>query len=256
MQRGGAMIPLAFCGGSALRFLYSIKRFSEDLDFTLERPPKYEFQRYLEDISSYLTRLGYNVDLGKVRAEKTVHSAFVRFPGLLHELGLSGQPEEALAVKIEVDTNPPRGAHLETSLVRHLEILNLQHHDRATLLAGKLHAVLSRPYPKGRDFYDLVWYLSDRQWPSPNLEMLNNALTQTQWDGPVLTPNTWAHVVRAHVEKMPWDKIVADVRPFVENPAELELLTREKILGLLENRARRPVLEPPTSGTGGPERSR
>ena len=38
LQRSGAMIPLAFQGGTALRFLFSIARFSEDLDFALERP--------------------------------------------------------------------------------------------------------------------------------------------------------------------------------------------------------------------------
>ena len=43
--------------------------------------------------------------------------------------------------------------------------LRLHHHDRASLLAGKLHAILQRPYTKGRDLYDLIWYLSDPTWP-------------------------------------------------------------------------------------------
>ena len=105
-----------------------------------------------------------------------MHSAFVRFPGLLHEMGLSGHREEALSVKLEVDTRPPQGAGLETTVVRRHLLLRLQHHDRASLLAGKLHAILQRPWPKGRDFYDLVWYLSDPAWPAPNLVLLNNAL--------------------------------------------------------------------------------
>jgi hypothetical protein len=55
------------------------------------------------------------------------------------------------------------------------------------LLAGKLHAMLSRPWLKGRDLFDLVWYLADRNWPAPNPVLLNNALKQTGWDGPLLT---------------------------------------------------------------------
>lgn len=47
--------------------------------------------------------------------------------------------------------------------------LRLQHHDRSSLLAGKLHAI-----QQGRDIYDLIWYLSDRSWPEPNLVLLNN----------------------------------------------------------------------------------
>jgi hypothetical protein len=124
----------------------------------------------------------------KVNDKKIVHSAFVRFAGLLYELGLSGQRSEVLAVKIEVDTNPPAGAVLTTSVVRRHLTLQLQHHDRASMLAGKLHAVLQRPYLKGRDLYDLLWYLSDPNWPAPNLILLNNALQQTDWTGKPLTP--------------------------------------------------------------------
>jgi hypothetical protein len=61
-------------------------------------------------------------------------------------------------------------------------ILQLQHHDRASLLAGKLHAILQLPYTKGRDVYDLSCYLSHREWPAPNLTQLNNALQQTGWE--------------------------------------------------------------------------
>ena len=64
-----------------------------------------------------------------------VHSAFVRFPGLLYELGLSAQPNQILSIKLEVETNSPAGAILETTVVRRHVILRLQHHDRASLLA-------------------------------------------------------------------------------------------------------------------------
>jgi hypothetical protein len=182
LQRAGAMVPLAFQGGTALRFLYSIRRYSEDLDFALERTGAgYDLRAYLEAVRADLRRDGYEVDLARVRDQSAVHSAFVRLPGLLHGLGLSGHREESMSVKLEVDTRPPAGAALETTVVRRHELLRIQHYDRASLLAGKLHAILHRPYPKGRDFYDLVWYLSDPFWPPPNLVLLNNALAQTGW---------------------------------------------------------------------------
>jgi hypothetical protein len=40
LQQAGAMIPMAFQGGTALRFLFGLPRFSEDLDFALERPER------------------------------------------------------------------------------------------------------------------------------------------------------------------------------------------------------------------------
>ena len=239
LQRAGAMIPLAFQGGSALRFLYSIRRYSEDLDFALERSGAgYDFRAYLEAVRADMRREGYGVDLARVSDQKAVHSAFVRFPGLLHELGLSGQREEALSVRVEVDARPPAGAALETTVVRRHVLLRIQHHDRASLLAGKLHALLQRPYPKGRDFYDLIWYLSDPEWPSPNLVLLNNALAQTGWTKAPVSEASWVAAVRARIRSVRWEAVAADVRPFLESAEDRALLTRETIMRLLDQRAR------------------
>ena len=167
LQRSGAMIPLAFHGGTALRFLYSHGRFSEDLDFALEGNRKYyQFREYLKSIQSTFSLENYQVDI-KINDIKTVNSAFVRFHGLLFELGLSTQSNEVISIKIEVDTNPPQGAELETTVVRRYIMVQLHHHNKASLLSGKLHAILQRPFLKGRDIYDLLWYLSDPTWPEP-----------------------------------------------------------------------------------------
>ena len=229
LQRAGAMIPLAFHGGTALRFLYAHGRYSEDLDFALEGDHNsYNFRGYLQTIRSELTPEGYPVEF-KVSDQKIVHSAFVRFPGLLYELGLSGQRSEVLAVKLEVDTNPPGGADLATTVVRRFMVLQLQHHDQASLLAGKLHAILQRSYTKGRDLYDLLWYLSDPAWPQPNLILLNNALIQTGWQGDVLTEANWREQVRQCLSRLDWQHIQADVRPFVEPGFDLRLLSLENL---------------------------
>ncbi len=229
LQRSGAMGSLAFHGGTALRFLFRLPRYSEDLDFTLESPDSmYDFRSYLTAIQRDFEREGYTVEL-KVNDRKTVHSAFVRFPGLLYDLQLSPFPSQVLAVKIEVDTNPPAGAGLATTLIRRYVTLQLHHHDEATLLAGKLHALLQRPYAKGRDVYDLFWYLADPDWPSPNLTMLNYALAQTGWSETALTEETWRTVLATRMQALPWQQVRSDVEPFLEPDADLHLLTPENL---------------------------
>jgi len=175
---------------------------------------------------------GYRIRL-RIGDRKPVHAAFVRFPGLLHDLGLSGQAEEAFAVKLEVDTRPPSGAGLEVTVVRRHIALRLQHHDRASLLAGKLHAILQRRFRKGRDFYDLLWYLSDPDWPAPNLALLNNALAQTGWHGPDVSAESWKGLIAARVQDADFGSLRQDVLPFLENPADADLLTTKDLLGLL-----------------------
>ncbi len=233
LQGEGAMIPLAFHGGTALRFLFNSARYSEDLDFAMEREAsQYDFRSYLEAIRKSLQAENYAVEL-KMNDRKTVHSAFVRFPGLLHELNLSPHRSEVLAVKLEVDTRPPAGAQLDTTIVRRYVILHLQHHDKASLLAGKLHAVLQRPFLKGRDVYDLMWYLSDPTWPSPNLVLLNSALRQTQWQGPTLNESNWREIVGKQIRRADWKSILADVRPFIERASEVEMLNKNNLERLL-----------------------
>lgn len=233
LQRAGAMIPLAFRGGTALRFLYATPRYSEDLDFTLERDgSRYDLRAYLGTIRSELAAESYALEIG-VSDERVVNSAFIRFAGLLHELGLSPHRDQVISVKIEVDTNPAAGAVLRTTLVRRHLTLHLQHHDRASLLAGKLHAGLQRSYTKGRDIYDLLWYLSDPSWPEPNLILLNNALRQTGWQGEYPTKRNWRELVRDGLETLVWDRVAADVRPFLEPTADLGLLTLDNLMHLL-----------------------
>lgn len=233
MQNAGAMTSIAFQGGTCLRFLFSLPRYSDGLDFALEGDrERYSLPRYMQAIRAALAKENYRVEL-RVREHRSVHSGWVRIPRLLHELGLSPLASEVLAVKIEVDTNPPQCAGTEVHLVRRHVTLRLFHHDRASLLAGKLHAVLRRAYAKGRDLYDLIWYLSDRQWPAPNLAMLNAALEQSGWRGEAMTEHGWRSAVRERVRMLDWQAAAGDVRPFLEDPADAALVNEENALRLL-----------------------
>lgn len=233
LQRVGAMVPLAFQGGTALRFLYSSARYSEDLDFALEGSRSlYDLRAFLQRVRAEFNAEGYMAEI-KLSDKKAVHSAFIKFIGLLNELGLSPRSQEVISVKIEVDTNPPAGANLTTTVIRRHVTLQLHHHDQASLLAGKLHAVLQRPYVKGRDLYDLLWYLSDPAWPAPNLVLLNNALAQTHWKGGPLDERSWRQAVAGRLESIHWDQAVTDVSPFLDQGADLGILTIENLKSLL-----------------------
>ena len=233
LQAGGAFASWAFVGGTALRFLYALPRFSEDIDFSLAEGGLDDgFERLVDKARSRFEGEGYDISI-RAETRRTVKSAMVKFTGLLYELGLSPHASENISVKVEIDTNPPAGAHLATSIVRRHCLLNLQHYDRASLLAGKLNALLTRPYTKGRDVYDLLWYLSDRTWPGPNVDLLNNALTQSGWQGPPITPDNWRRIVSERTARFDWPRLVADVRPFLERPRDLDLLTNENLQRLL-----------------------
>ncbi|NLV30386.1 MAG: nucleotidyl transferase AbiEii/AbiGii toxin family protein [Acidobacteria bacterium] len=234
LQDTGAFLRWAFLGGTALRFLFSIPRFSEDLDFSLIDPEKNAgFGSAAAGIKRLFEREGYSIDV-RASEKRTVSSAWIRFPGLPHEIGISPHAARVLSVKLELHTNPPAGAHIVNTVVRRHVTLNLCHHDLSSLLAGKIHAVLSRQWTKGRDLYDLVWYLADRACPVPNLDLLNAALAQTGWKGPRITEADWREQLSSRIKSRDWEKARADVKPFLERARDLDLLTKEVLLSLLK----------------------
>ncbi|MEN8126941.1 MAG: nucleotidyl transferase AbiEii/AbiGii toxin family protein [Planctomycetota bacterium] len=238
LQESGGFVNWAFVGGTALRFLFSMPRFSEDLDFSIREPQAEDnFLDTMKKIKNGFLAENYEVEI-KAKAAKTVCAAFIKFRGLLYELGLSPLSSETISIKVEIDTNPPAGAKLETSIVRRHCLLNLQHYDKSSLLAGKLHALATRKYTKGRDVYDLMWYLSDRTWPEPNLVLLNNALQQTGWPGPEFTQDNWRRQITERLAEFDWDKIIADVKPFIEKQNDLQMLTQDNLIKLLNDKSR------------------
>jgi hypothetical protein len=86
---------------------------------------------YAKAIESEFHREGYEVEI-RLPSDRAVQNAWVKFPGLLFEMGLSGQRTEIFSIKLEVNANPPPGAGLKTSLVRCRVMMQLQHHDRVS----------------------------------------------------------------------------------------------------------------------------
>lgn len=224
---------IAFVGGTALRLIYDIPRFSEDLDFSLIQKKGHDFKKMLSEIKQAFSEEGMDVEV-KVKREGIVQNGWFSFPHLLHEIGLSVHPRQKLSIKIEIDTNPPTGARIERSLVNRHFPLAIAHYDMPSLFAGKLHALLQRAYVKGRDYYDLVWFMTKQKTVEPNMTLLNAALKQTEWKGDILTLENWRQVVRERIEGVDWNIVVNDVSPFLEDERDLDAMKLDYVLPLLK----------------------
>jgi predicted nucleotidyltransferase component of viral defense system len=224
LHESAAGSAFAFTGGTALRLLHDLPRFSEDLDFSLVRLQKYNFAQLVIHVRQSLEKLSLPADL-KTKSEKAVHHLYIRFHELLYDADLSAHRSEKLPIRLEIDTNPPAGGKTEISLLSEFYTFPILHFDLPSSFATKLHACLFRRYAKGRDFYDLMWYLGKKV--RPNLQLLNNAITQTEekvkmLDGDKLKQNLVKRIMRLDITKLR-----RDVAPFLLHPEELSLLDQE-----------------------------
>ena len=223
-----------FLGGTALRFLYDLPRFSEDLDFSILEKSDYTFIDIIKKIKKELILAGYDISI-TYNDKKTVQYAMIKFKTLMYEAKISPHKEKIFSIKLEIDTNPPQGANTNTHIINRYFLLSFFGYDLSSLFAGKLHAILSRKYTKGRDFFDLGWYLTKWKDITPNIPFLKNALAQT---GSLLTKkdlseDNWRDYLYAAVEKADWSAVKNDVENFLASPADLEILSKPNILKLL-----------------------
>ncbi len=236
MQETGAMMPLAFCGGTALRFLYGLNRFSEYLDFSLvNKDVNFTLTDSTKKIMRILAVEGYTIQSKPRQSATSIQAVMLKFPELPFELGLSGRKTQKLAIRLEVDINPPAGAGTEITIIRKFQLLRLQHLDKSSLLAGKIHAVLMRGHTKGRDLYDLAWYLGNREWPEANMTMLKNALKQSGWTQERINSMNLYKELESRFDDLDWEFVRRDLQPFIEKPAELSILNRKDMTILLKN---------------------
>ena len=146
--------------------------------------------------------------------------------------GVSSIKEQKLSIKIEIDTNPPEGAVLKTNIVNKYFPISFLSYDIASLFAGKLHALLSRKYTKGRDFFDIGWYLSKWKDLSPNIILLQNALKQTGWGKEFPSKANWRDFLYKVIKEADWKKVKQDVENFLERPSDMDIFNQENILKL------------------------
>ena len=220
---------IAFIGGTALRILFQVRRYSEDLDFSVTSKSPYDFVSIINSIDQTFRLQNIPVEIKSKRG--VVDSCMIHFTSVLQLAGISVARDQKLSVKLEIDTNPPHGAELEDTVINSEFIFPVRHFDIASLMAGKLHAVMFRKFSKGRDYYDLLWYLSRKI--EPNIKLLENAILQTEGERVALSERVWVALLKEKLVTSDYKKIRRDVQPFVIDANEVELITKESFLSLL-----------------------
>lgn len=245
LWRGGFFDHAAFYGGTALRIFHGLRRFSEDLDFTLlEAGNQTRLDGYLPGVATELESWGFSFEAEKKSGgnESGVESAFLKGNtqlNLLHigapvDLARRLPPNQKLQIKLEMDIEPPPNATTEVRTQLLPTPYQVSLYDLPSLFAGKLHAVLCRGWKnrvKGRDFYDFVWYVGRNI--QPNLQHLEARMRQSgHWDGPAITPNVLVELLRQRFAAVDFKQAVDEVRVFLHDPRELQLWSREFFDGL------------------------
>ncbi|AGX86643.1 nucleotidyl transferase AbiEii/AbiGii toxin family protein [Candidatus Symbiobacter mobilis] len=229
LWRGGFFDIAAFQGGTSLRILHGLPRFSEDLDFILLQPnPAFQWVHYFDALTTVLAQFGVQCDLtDRSHMDKAVRQAMLKDDSIGRQLDLSFfDPKNArkLKVKLEIDTNPPAGPNTCWHFLDFPVDFEVCAQDLPSNYALKLHALLCRPYLKGRDWFDFAWYC--KQKTRPNLLHLAHALHQTgPWQGqhvPVDAP--WlADALTAKIKSINWPLAAQDVAPFLPQAEQMSL---------------------------------
>lgn len=153
---------LSFLGGTCLRFAHDIDRFSEDLDFDLIKKDGFNIENLMVDIQKKLELQGFVVD-ARTKTTENIHIIFFRFRNVLREFGFNVHKDEKVLIRFEIDFNPSEHILTETKFADSFnERFPMLANTLKTLFAQKILAIVFRPYQKGRDFYDLVWFLSQK----------------------------------------------------------------------------------------------
>lgn len=231
----------AFYGGTALRILYGLDRFSEDLDFTLLEPMSdFDLGSFGSSIEKELQGFGFDMHLEqKNRAIKgPVQSAFLKADTLsqmiIIEIGQEMIREipkgQLLKIKLEIDTDPPSDFSTETKFLLAPIPFPVRVLVLPDLFAGKMHAVLCRRWKtrvKGRDWYDLVWYISHHH--ELHLAHLEQRMLQTgDWHiEERLNDKAFFQVLHAAIDSLDINKARGEVSPFVKDPEALSIWSRE-----------------------------
>ena len=177
----------AFQGGTSLRILHGLPRFSEDIDFILLEPdPAFSWQPYLEKLTETCNEFGIQPEaIDKDNMDRNVKAALIKDSSIANQLNLNfvnNQSGQKLKIKLEIDCNPPAGSGFDYTYLDFPVDFEVGHQDMSSNFSLKTHALLCRPYLKGRDWYDFNWYIA--QGVTPNLLLLQNALFQYgPWKG-------------------------------------------------------------------------
>jgi predicted nucleotidyltransferase component of viral defense system len=239
----------AFYGGTALRILYGLDRFSEDLDFTLMKANRdFDLSPYNQAVADELSSFGFKVtvETKTKNVESNIESAFIKATTQKQLIVIEADPGiigrihrmNTLKIKMELDTHPPGSVSTEAKTVFLPIPFTIKTLTQPDLLAGKIHAILCRPWQtrvKGRDWYDLVWYIA-RDVPV-NLQHLSDRLIQSKaWKkGHRFNAAVLMEMLSDKINQTDFDNAKADVRPFIQDKNALDLWSGGFFLRIIQH---------------------
>ena len=243
LYRGGFFQKAAFYGGTALRIIHGLDRFSEDMDFSLlSKDPTFDIETYFPHVIDEFEALGIKMTLRKKTKsqESDIESAFLKNDTSIHTLDieiddlsniLGGiHSGKKLKIKFEVDTNPPLKFQTTSHTLLLPTTFNIIAMTLPNLYAGKLHAVLFRNWKtrvKGRDWYDFEWYV--KRGVKVNLEHLQERMQESgDWDSKdTLTEEKLKTLLKERIDTLDIEKAKEDVQVFIKDRSVLDFWSRD-----------------------------
>lgn len=227
LYNGGFFDKAAFYGGTCLRIFHGLKRFSEDLDFSLlSADENFDFTQFFQPIIDAFEMVGRRVDITK--KEKTsfgrVESAFLKDNTDVFDV--SFQTDKSIKIKIEVDTCPTQKFRTEQRLLLKPYSFMTRCFTLPDLYAGKMHALVYRAWKnrvKGRDWYDFLWYVSN----NVPLNFEHFAERVREFNNEEIDRESFIVKLKERLAGADINQVKNDVLPFIRNPKELELWSND-----------------------------
>ncbi|MGF6926515.1 putative nucleotidyltransferase component of viral defense system [Chitinophaga sp. W2I13] len=246
LQRTGFFEKAAFYGGTALRIFYGLNRFSEDLDFSLlEVNPDFSLEAYFEGIIKEFEAIGMKVSIREKKKtnQTNIDSAFLKSETVWKELILDGiipqagvQASPSIRIKIEIDREPPLGFETEEKLLLRPFSFYVKCFTLPNLFAGKMHALLFRKWGtrvKGRDWYDLEWYIKKGIVLDLH-HFLLRAQDTGDWIEDTITQDQLIELLKTKIDAVSFDRIREDIVRFIPDASALDIWSPQYFKDLVD----------------------
>lgn len=236
----------AFYGGTALRIFHGLDRYSEDLDFSLLKPNSdFSIEPYFKTILDEFKSLGLTVSINEKKKTKqtAIDSAFLKAETIWQEIVLEDiiketgvRSNKTVKIKIEVDRQPPLNFKTEEKLLLRPFSFYVKCFSKSNLFSGKMHALLFRKWKnrvKGRDWYDLEWYIK-KGIPLDVNHFLTRAKDTNDWQEDNISTEQIIELLDMKIKSVSFSSIKEDVVRFIKNDDVLSIWSPEYFRKLIE----------------------
>lgn len=234
LSRGGFFKHAAFYGGTCLRIFHKLRRYSEDMDFSLiKKDDTIHIENFFQPIVDEFKAIGMPVEIVK-KDKKTfgrVESAFLKENTEAYDIKF--QTRKTFKVKIELDTDPPLHFSTEQKLLFEPYSFSVNCFVLPDLFAGKMHALVYRSWQrriKGRDWYDFEWYVRHRV----PLDFRHLSERIREFNGSDISKEMFLQQLREKLGNTDINLVKQDVLPYVDDAHELDIWSNDYFLQIAD----------------------